>query len=78
MPLPNLEMFHTYADAVLAVIRKANEFGVAVETAVQAFHDKYFEKHEPSESFRGSGSYEQLPAEMKAFVDDAVAGDIQS
>ena len=77
MPIPTSELLHQWTDAVLAVVRKANELGVAVETAVQAFHDKYFEQHEP-DVMRSTGAYSALPPEMQAAVDEQVAGVGQS
>jgi hypothetical protein len=73
MPLPSMETLHKYADAVLDIVKKANAIGASVELALQALHDRFFEKHDPSDGFQSSGAYEQLPTELQREIDDKVA-----
>ena len=72
MPLPSMETLHKWADATLAIVKKANAIGASVELALQALHDRFFETHEAEGTFSSSGAYEQCPEELQKAIDEQV------
>lgn len=65
------EQLDKYFHAMRDFTQKAVDLGVALVTAMDAFHEKYLPH---PERFGAVGAYEQLPPEAKAACDEAVAG----